>query len=72
MIYVHCGDNSKNLNIPVNMIISDKSIAMVSFERNLRSSTLCFYYVVFTLFLANLVPLHRQHIDVLNNEYNML
>ena len=27
MIYVHCGDNSKGLNIPVNMIFSDKSIA---------------------------------------------
>ena len=27
MIYVHCGDNSKGLNIPVNMIFSDTSIA---------------------------------------------
>ena len=27
MIYVHSGDNSKELNIPVNMIFSDTSIA---------------------------------------------
>ena len=27
MIYVHCGDNSKGLVIPVNMIFSDTSIA---------------------------------------------
>ena len=46
MTYVHCGDNRKTLNLPVNMIISDRSIAKISFARNVRSSALCFFYVV--------------------------
>ena len=52
MIYVQRGDNCEGLNIPVNMIFSDKSIAKVTFARNLRSSVLCFYYVVCHLILS--------------------
>ena len=69
MTCVHCGDNSKCQNIVVNTIIADKSIAMLSFERNLRSSALRFLLCTLSLyFLANLKPLQRQHIVVLNNE----
>ena len=68
MIYVQCGDNCEGFNIPVNMIFSDKSIAKVTFARNLRSSAQCFFYVAF-LFFAKLKPLQRQqcHIIVLSN-----
>ena len=46
MKYVQCGKNSKSVNIPVNLIISDKSMAVVIFARNLRTSALVLYYVV--------------------------
>ena len=45
MKYVQCGKNSKSVNIPVNLIISDKSMAIVIFARNLRTSALVLYYV---------------------------
>ena len=70
MIYVQCGDNCEGLNIPVNMIFSDKSIAKVTFARNLRSSALCFYYVVCHLILSlfETPPEATMHFFVLNNE----
>ena len=43
MIYVHCDDNSKCQNVLVNTIISDKPMAMVSFEIHLRSSAIIMF-----------------------------
>ena len=52
MIYVHCGDNSKGLIIPVNMIFFRYIHSEISFARNVRSSAVCFYYVVCNFILS--------------------
>ena len=51
MIYVHCGDICKGLNIPVNMIFS--------YSENVRSSAVCSYYVVCN-FILSLFETHPE------------
>ena len=52
MIYVHNGDNSKELNHTCEHDFFRYIHSEISFARNVRSSAVCFYYVVCNFILS--------------------